>query len=195
MNITKLKKYILEKFQHLIPGNLSYHGIHHSLSVLEVCGQYIGQLEITEHDAFLLQTAALFHDLGFTHGYDNHEEQSVLIAAEVLPELGYSITDIEKIAGMIRATKLPQNPQNLLEEIIGDSDLDYLGTDEFYTTGETLYQELFANGRISSHEEWDRLQVNFLRTHRYHTTFARQYREPRKQQHLQEILDKWSWTI
>ncbi len=195
MDINQLKNYILENFQHRIPENLSYHGMHHTLNVLDVCEQYIERMGVEEPDANLLRTAALFHDLGFTRSYDNHEEHSVEIAAEVLPGMGYSQSEVDLIAGMIRATKIPQQASTVLEKIIGDSDLDYLGTDAFYQTGETLYEELFSTGKIKSREEWDRVQVRFLQSHRYHTEFAQKYREPVKQVHLQQILDKWSWTI
>ncbi|RKD90217.1 HD domain-containing protein [Mangrovibacterium diazotrophicum] len=194
MDINQLKNYILENFQQCIPENLSYHGMHHTLNVLEVCGQYIDRMGVGEPDANLLRTAALFHDLGFTRSYNNHEEHSVDIAQETLPGLGYSDDEIAVIAGIIRATKIPQQPTTVLEKIIGDSDLDYLGTTAFYETGETLFHELVANGKLSDREEWDRLQVQFLKSHRYHTAFAREHREPVKQLHLQQILDKWSWN-
>ena len=40
------------------------------------------------------------------------------------------------------ATKLPPEPSNLLEEIICDSDLDYLGRSDFIPVSNTLFEEL-----------------------------------------------------
>ena len=37
---------------------------------------------------------------------------------------------------------MPQTPKNHLEEIMCDSDLDYLGRQDFYPIAETLRQEL-----------------------------------------------------
>jgi hypothetical protein len=42
------------------------------------------------------------------------------------------------------ATKLPPNPKNLLEKIICDSDLDYLGRSDFIPVSNTLFEELKA---------------------------------------------------
>lgn len=193
MNIKKLKKFILGKLSNELSDKLTYHGVHHTLDVLDACNQYIKRMNVSPKDAYLLRTAALMHDTGFVNTYENHEEESIKFARELLPQWNYSQKDIEIIAGMIRATKIPQLPQNTLENIIGDADLDYLGTDLFYSIGETLFRELMAFNKIANEEQWDKIQVKFLKNHSYHTPFAKKHREPLKQKHLQELTDKWGW--
>jgi predicted metal-dependent HD superfamily phosphohydrolase len=193
MKINKLKEFISQKLRNELSDKLTYHGLHHTLLVLKVCNEYIERMKISDSDARLLQTAAIMHDTGFIWDNENHEERSILYAKEILPDWEYSDEEIEKIASLILATKIPQKPTNILEQIIGDSDLDYLGTDLFYEEGEKLYQELLAFNKISTREEWDKLQVKFLENHTYHTPFAKVNREPVKQKHLQEIMDKYSW--
>ena len=190
MNIRKIKHFIFEKIKREIPKNLTYHGLHHTIDVLNVCNQYIKRMRVQSHDAFLLRTAALFHDLGFIRNYDNHEKESVYYAEQILPEWGYSDKEIEIISGMIMATQVPQKPSTTLEQIICDADLNYLGTDSFYSVGETLYQEFISYNKISSRKEWDHLQVRFLQKHEFHTPYAKRYREPVKQKYLNEILNK-----
>ena len=63
---------------------------------------------------------------------------------------------------MIMATKIPQSPRNGLEEIICDADLDYLGRDDFYEIGATLFEELKAYNVLQNEREWNRIQVKFL---------------------------------
>jgi len=193
MNIRKIKYFIFEKIKKEIPKNLTYHGLHHTIDVLEVCNQYIKRMNIAPHDAFLLRTAALMHDLGFIRDYDNHEVESVNYAKEILPDWNYSKSDIDIISGMILATKVPQKPTTVLEQIICDADLDYLGTDSFYSLGEMLFHELRSYNKVSTKKEWDRLQVRFLQKHKFHTPFAKKHREPVKQKFLTEILNKWGW--
>mgnify|MGYP000890015787 FL=1 len=188
MNIGKLKKYLAHKFKSAIPPELSYHTWDHVLGVLDVCNKYAKRYGITGRDAYLLRSAALIHDLGFLWTYTDHEEEGVEFTKRELPAWGYTSEDIKKIDGMILATQIPQKPQNLLEEIICDADLDYLGTDNFYTIGETLFEEFKAMGQIKSRADWNKLQINFLKGHRYHTPFARKYREPVKQKHLQDLI-------
>ena len=158
--------------------------------VLNVCNQFVKRMKITPHDAYLIRTAALLHDTGFIHAYDNHEEQSVIFAREILPYLNYSERDIEIVSGMIRATKIPQKPKNRLEGILADADLDYLGTTSFYEIADTLRAELFHYKKIKSETEWIDLQINFLEKHSYYTAFSQKYREPLKQKYLQEISGK-----
>ena len=190
MNIRKLKRFIIQKLTNELSEKLTYHGVHHTLHVLAVCNDYIKRMNLSGKDAYLLRTAALMHDTGFLFTYDNHEERGILLAKEILPGYNYSASEIKKIEGMIRATKIPQNPTNVLEQIIGDSDLDYLGTDSFQKISETLYAELLSFNKISAREDWNKLQIKFLQKHSYHTLFAQKYREPVKQKHLKELAEK-----
>ncbi len=193
MNITKIKNFALKKIKAEISDKLTYHGAHHVLDVLNACNEYIIRLKINEKDAHLLRVAAIFHDIGVIWTYQNHEERGIDFIKEILPQWGYSKSEIEKITGMINATRLPQSPKNILEQIICDSDLDYLGKDQFYEIGETLFTEFKHVGILKTEEEWDRLQVKFLENHHYHTEYAKKYRQPKKLKRIAEIKKKWNW--
>jgi hypothetical protein len=104
-----------------------------------------------------------------------------------LAQFKYSDSDIERICGMIMATKIPQNPNNLLEEIICDADLDYLGREDFWKIGRTLYEELKMYHLIGDEQAWNRLQVSFLSAHQFYTRTNKQRREPIKQRYLEEL--------
>ena len=193
-NIRKLKTFVVGKIKEEIPATLTYHGLHHTLDVLRVCNDYIKRLKINSEDAYVLRTAALMHDIGIMWNYQNHEEQGMDFVRNELPNWGYSPKEIDRICGMIQATRIPQNPTNILEEIICDADLDYLGTDKFYSIGETLFKEFIVYGVVKDEESWDKLQINFLDKHRYHTDFAKRNREPVKRRFLEEIKAKWNVT-
>lgn len=193
MNIRKLKKFVLGKLVNELSDKLTYHGVNHTIHVLKTCNQYIKRMHVPANEAYLLRTAALMHDTGFIWNYENHEQESIRFTKELLPFWKYTNTEIEKIIGIINATKIPQTPHNLLEQIMGDADLDYLGTDLFHKIGNKLYRELMALNKITNEEQWDRIQVNFLQNHVYHTPFAKKHREPVKQKYLVEIVEKWGW--
>lgn len=190
MNIRRLKIFVTKKINEELSKDLTYHTLNHTIEVLRVCDEYIKRLNIVKHDAMLLRTAALLHDIGFLWTYKDHEERGGSFAREILLQWAYREEDIEIIYNLIMATKIPQNPQNLLEMIICDADLDYLGTDRFYTIGHTLFQELLNHKVITNEVEWDKLQVNFLSSHQYHTDYAKRHREPIKKKHLAEIMQK-----
>ena len=89
-----------------------------------------------------------------------------------------------------KITRLPQDPQNIMEEIICDADLDYLGRPDFFTIAQKLYLEMKAKGKVNTEKEWDQIQVGFLKSHKYFTSSSQQDREPLKSKHLQILEDR-----
>ena len=73
----KLRKEIIEILNSKLSSNLYYHGAHHSLNALRVCERYLKHEKIQGHQAKLLRIGILFHDIGFTVSYENHEIESV----------------------------------------------------------------------------------------------------------------------
>jgi hypothetical protein len=106
---------------------------------------------------------------------------------ELLPGYGFDERQIELICGAIRATRVPQQPTTHLERIIADADLDYLGREDFYPISGTLFEEMKHFFNMTDEKEWNRIQLAFLKQHRYHTDFAIQNRDPQKQQRIREI--------
>jgi len=190
MQFEQAKSFILDKLTKELPGYLSYHTIDHVLDVYGAA-ETLGRMEnLTENELLLLLTAALFHDAGFTIGLKEHEESSCVIAARYLPGYGYSDADIEKISGMIMATKLPQLPKNLSEQIICDADLDYLGRDDFFPISDSLYREFLFTAVVSNENDWNKLQVTFFEKHQYFTASAIKLRQQKKEDNLRSIKSK-----
>lgn len=177
----------MEMLENRLPDNLFYHGIHHTLDALRVSSHYLRADRVGPRSSKLLRIGVLYHDIGFTVSRHNHEAESVRIACAGMSSLGFSKADIRVVEGLIWATKVPQSPNNDLERIICDVDLDYLGRPDFYKISDQLYRELRANREIESKEQWDLKQVRFLESHRYYTDFAMEKREPTKRKHLTEL--------
>ncbi len=187
----KLKERILSLLDEELPGDLTYHGTHHTLDVLDVCNAYIERGSIEERDALLLRTGVLFHDFGFTRSSDDHERNGAILAEKVLPDFGYGPEEIKTVERLIMATKIPQKPETELEKIICDADLDYLGRDDYYPISNTLFQELKSLGKIETEKEWNALQIGFLEAHNYHTAFAIENRQPEKEKRIAELKAKY----
>lgn len=190
MQFEKAKKFILAKLKKELPKNLTYHSLGHIKDVYSAA-QNLASLEKVEgEDLVLLLTAVLFHDSGFLIQQKEHERMGCDIAREYLPEYDYTEEQIERICGMIMATQIPQTPHNKLEKIICDADLDYLGRDDFFTIGDKLFDELCMYGIISTENEWNKLQVRFLESHRYFTITAKKIRKTKKDEHLALVKSK-----
>jgi len=144
---------------------------------------------VTDEEILLLKTAALFHDTGQIHGSKDHEENSCKIAREFLVEYSYSPDHIDRICDIIMATKLPPSPKDLLQMIICDSDLDYLGRSDFIPVSNTLYKELHEQGIIGSINEWNKIQVKFLTSHHFFTNTAKALREVNKKEQVERIMN------
>lgn len=190
MEFEKVKKFILKKLKNELPKNLTYHSAEHIKDVYS-SAETIARLEKVEgEDLTLLLTAVLFHDAGFLRQQKDHEQVSCEIARDTLPQYDYTPEQIERICGMIQATRIPQTPHNKLEEIICDADLDYLGRDDFFKIGNGLYEELCMYGIIDSEHDWNKLQVRFLEKHKYFTKSAKKLRKPKKDEYLAMVKAK-----
>ncbi len=190
---TDLQEIILDKLERELPPYLYYHNYKHTIDVINQA-ELIGLGEgVSEEEILLLKTAALFHDAGHIIAYENHEYYGCQLAKEYLPKFNYTQEQIEKICELILATKLPPNPKNKLEKIMCDADLDYLGRKDFIPVSNTLYEELKAQGKIKSLNEWNKIQVKFLTGHQYFTETANKLREVNKEKQIERIkkLIKW----
>lgn len=187
IQFTDIQEVILDKLEKELPEYLYYHNVKHTVDVVTEV-ELIGWAEgCTDEEILLLKTAALFHDAGHTIAYDNHEYHGTLLAREMLPGYNYTPEQIDRICEIIMATKLPPKPKNLLEEIICDSDLDYLGRSDFIPVSNTLYEELKAQNKIGTLNDWNKLQVKFISGHQYFTKTARSLREVNKQIQIERI--------
>jgi adenylate cyclase len=187
IQFTDIQEIILDKLERELPSYLFYHNVKHTVDVVTEV-ELIGWAEgCSDEEILLLKTAGLFHDVGHTVAYDNHEYHGTIIAREILPKYNYSPEQIEKICEIIMSTKLPPKPTNLLEEIICDSDLDYLGRSDFIPVSNTLFEELKAQNKMGSLNDWNKIQVKFISGHQYFTKTARSLREVNKQLQIERI--------
>jgi uncharacterized protein len=184
-----LRAYVTDSLKKNLSQSLKYHGLHHTLDVVN-SSLHLAQLEgITDpKELLLLETAAWFHDIGFISTFYGHEEESCKIAEQVLPNFGYSNSEISIIKNLIMATKIPQNPKNLLEKILADADLDYLGRDDFEKISETLFMELKEKMIVQDLFEWNKIQIRFLSAHKYWTKSASKLRESKKNERLKFLM-------
>ena len=182
-----LQEIILDKLEDELPKHLFYHNTKHTIDVLSQV-ELIGIIEgISDYDLLLLKTAALFHDIGQIKQSAGHEEIGCEYLSEYLPQYYYSKNEITEISKLIMATQLPPNPSTLLEKIMCDADLDYLGRSDFIPVSDTLFKELSAQNIITDINEWNKLQVKFLETHHYFTDSANKLREVNKQEQVKRL--------
>jgi len=130
------------------------------------------KLAVSNGELELLRVAISLHDYGFVWSHENHEERGCMAARNVLPNFGFTENEIDAICGMIMATKIPQSPKTILEQIICDADLYYLGTKYYFQVSELFKEELTSLGVLKDRNQWLQIQTRFLENHNYHTDIA-----------------------
>jgi predicted metal-dependent HD superfamily phosphohydrolase len=178
---------IKHKLESELPSDLTYHGLHHTMDVLQAGMMIAATEKVSEKDLHILRLAIWLHDSGFTATYRGHEEEGCNIARKLLPKYNISEKDIAVVCGLIMATKIPQTPDTLLEKIICDADLDYLGREDVFEIADTLYVEIKRHINKMSEEEWNSLQISFLEAHQYFTKYAKKHRGPAKLKYLNKL--------
>ncbi|MFM6926034.1 MAG: HD domain-containing protein [Ferruginibacter sp.] len=191
MHIDKqMNDFVINLLMTRIPANYYYHNYRHTLYVIDKVQEIGMQENCTVKDLQLLAAAALWHDAGYINTYAGHEEASCVLARQYLPGYGFGNEDISRICGMIMATKIPQSPQNKLEEIIADADLEYLGAANAAVLAHHLFQELHALNPSFTEADWNETEINFITNHRYFTDYCKAEKEQHKQSYLQSLVHK-----
>lgn len=184
-----MKEFVTDMLKHKVPANYYYHNYEHTLYVQEQAMEIGKHEKCTEKELELLSAAALWHDTGYINTYAGHEEASCLLAKKYLPNYGYSEKDIDKIVGMIMATKILQTPTNKLEEILADADLEYLGTTDVARKAHLLFKELQSLSPSLNIGAWDRMQITFLETHHYFTKYCKATKDPLRYAYHKKLMD------
>jgi uncharacterized protein len=184
---TAVYQNIMEKLRGLSP-QLTYHCLEHTVDVLKQSQRIAKEEGIKDDESlFLLKIASLYHDTGFLFVYAGHEARSCEMAKQELRDYGVAADQIDKICGMIMATKIPQSPTNKLEQIICDADLDYLGRTDFEFISNNLFKEFLVFGFVKDYDDWMQKQIGFFGVHQYFTKSSQQLRHPEKMKHFAQL--------
>ena len=172
--------------------SIHFHTLQHTQEVLTGSETMADYYHLEDEDRYALMLAAWFHDSGYTGGKAlGHENVSVELASKFLNEHKVSQQVINKVVGCITATRLPQTPHSLIEQIICDADLYHLGTSDFKEKNKLLREELNDFGSLGlSKKDWRKKNIEFLSKHTYFTSYAKEHLDPLKQVYLGELNKK-----
>jgi predicted metal-dependent HD superfamily phosphohydrolase len=179
-------------FQNKVSKSFRYHNLDHTRQVVRATEEMADYYQLQPEDRKIVIIAAWFHDAGFSSGDSKgHEAISVQLASSFLKENHAEPSLIEKVIKCIEATKMPQNPGALIEQILCDADLFHLGTDEFKIKNEQLRQELIEVSKEDiSKKKWRKTNIAFMENHKYFTDYGRRKLQPVKEQYIDELKNK-----
>jgi predicted metal-dependent HD superfamily phosphohydrolase len=190
--LSEAQDFVSDLFANKVDKTIHFHTLQHTQEVLAGCETMADYYHLDDEDRFALMLSAWFHDTGYSGGQAmGHENLSVELATKFLTEHRVHQNVINKVVGCINATRLPQNPTSLIEQIICDADLFHLGTSDFKEKNKLLREELNDFGRLElSKKDWRKKNIEFLTRHKYFTSYAKEHLDPLKQVYLQELNKK-----
>lgn len=175
------KQFVRNVFRQKGSADLYYHNFTHTAEVVKITEEISNALSVKDEEKEMLLIAAWFHDVGYTERCKRHEEVGIRMVNSFLEEKGYPKEKIDIVSSLINATKMPRNPQNLLEKIICDADLYHLGTNQFDAKGELLREELEKqNGGKINEKDWLETNLDFFKQHKFYTNYAKDKFETQK---------------
>ena len=169
----KLREKIHKDFSEKLDKKYIYHDLDHTKRVIKSAIKIGASYDLSEEQWKVLLTACLLHDFGFIKSHINHEKTGADIAGSILTEYGYNQDQIKSVKSLILVTEAIAIPNNKLESIIRDSDLEYLGSNDFEKISEKLKDEWLFCDVVTSEEEFYKLQLDFLINHQFHTEYMR----------------------
>jgi predicted metal-dependent HD superfamily phosphohydrolase len=186
--LKETETFIQAFFAENVPDKYIFHNFEHTVQTVAAVKAIAEGCQIAEQDIQLLQLATWFHDTGYAQGPENHEERSCNNAERFLrgkiPD-----KDLQTVLNCIRVTKVPQQPANLLEQIICDADLSHLGMDIYWDrTGKLRQEFILTRDQVMSDQDWIDFELNFMLSHEYHTAVAKEMLNKRKGKHIQRLL-------
>ena len=167
----ELKEKIFDDLSNILDENYSYHNLDHTKRVIRAAVDIGSNYDLSDKDWRCLLTACLLHDYGFIESHVEHEKISAKLSSQILPKYGFSENEIEIINSLIIVTKLEKKPKNLLESIIRDSDLEYLGSEDFIKISPLLKKEWINCEVVKSDSEFYKIQYEFILNHSFYTDF------------------------
>lgn len=185
-------EFVYELFKNKLPSHYIYHNYRHTEEVADAARKIAGKMNLSDEDTEIVTLAAWFHDTGFIERSQNHEDVSIEIAQKFLADHNYSREKTEKITGCINATRFPNSPENMLEEIIADADLFHLGTKEYNGRTDLLRieWEKAANKKYTD-LEWLKINTDFLASHKYYTRYAKKTLDDSKAETLVKLQKEY----
>lgn len=183
--------YVKDFFAQHPDQRLVYHNMMHTQNVVQAATDMAGYYHLNDDDRFVVIVASWFHDIGYFQSPQSHEQSGADAAEKFLSSKNIPENIIVQVRNCIMATRLPQSPKTLVEQIVCDADLYHLGTDAFAQRNKLMRKEveLFHDKKVSG-SHWRDGTIALLQQHHYHTDYAKQTLEATKKQNLLRLIQK-----
>lgn len=189
-----LEGFVFRELSEKLSPKLKYHVLNHTKDVIEWTVYLLNREKIYpwNPEFWVGKAGALVHDTGYLSSplSEGHEERSIVYSTPLLISNGFG-KYVNENSGISRATKIPQKPTTLLEQIVGDADVANFGRDDFFRKGDLLREELKNLGSEKSDKDWYKGVLYLLTNlHEYHTKSAKEIFSLGKEENIRLLKEK-----
>ena len=188
--LIEVEKHVSSLLRDELPHTFIYHNLGHTKRVVKSTKELIEGENIKGDDAENLLLAAWFHDVGYTKGCDNHEDNSALLTSAFLKDKNIDANRITAINNLILSTKMNVVPQTHLEKVLNDADNSHFGKKGYAEICDLLREE-WEQMDIKHHTdiEWTQANITFFtQYHRFYTDYALENWQPTKDKNLASLF-------
>lgn len=190
--IEAAQQYVTALYQEHPHPNLVYHNLEHTRQVVAAAEQIAAHYRLQDADLLVVYIAAWFHDMGYLLGEaKTHEATGAQTALTFLKEQQVPAAIQQQVTDCIMATKMPQTPHNLLEQIVCDADLFNLGTKDFKGRTKLLHQEMeLTLGKEIPAVDWTQSTLQLLEGQHYHTAYCQALLQQQKEENISKLKSR-----
>jgi len=187
----KAESFVKDLFEQYATKSLLFHSFEHTQNVVDRSKEISATFDLSENDQFIVYIAAWFHDTGHLLVEPiKHEIKSVELMKTFLMKYTVDEEIVRQISDCILATRIPRNPQNLLQKILCDADTFHLGTRDFKATNKRLRKEYAFRNIPEPAGGWRKGSLDFMLSHEYFTDYCKNLLNPGKMENIERLRKK-----
>ena len=193
LKIKAVEAYVVRLLNDKLPASIYFHNVEHTIQVKKIALELAKIEKVKKEDREILALAALFHDVGFINTYEEHEEESQLIAVAYLRDKGYPEDKIARIKELIKVTDSKIAPASLLQKILCDADTAHVGQKKYRTRSNQLRKEWELNRTnfYPTDLQWEEENLSFLQNeHTFYTAAAKMKFQDRKSKNIEKTKNR-----
>jgi adenylate cyclase len=192
LRLTDLEELVFPKLEAELHRNLYFHNSEYARHIYEHSELLAKAADLDLEEILLIRTAALLLNVGFTGGYENQENRSAEYARNILPEYNYSEKQIAVISNLILSSKWPPEPVNMMEMVLYDTKMEFIGRADYIRLYKLLFLEQNQYTKSIDVNEFKRKQLEIIQQYLFFTESARRLREISVKDQISRIKeDDW----
>lgn len=191
--IAPVERYVTAFLTENLSPNLAFHNVHHTQNVVYAVTEISKNIHLSYEETEPIIIAAWFHDCGYAFTYNNHEDSSKSIACDFLRKQNYPEKNIDTVLSCIEATRFPQNPTTVQQQVLCDADLFHFTKTNYHIYEEALREEFKTIfNKNYTDEEWMQTNCAMLLNHKYFTDYGKNILQKFKEVNIERMKCKFA---